>query len=194
MAGIWQEQGSGVVTVAQSGIGPARLLGLPFAAAGGWFLYQFAGGLLHPGELTIAGWIMLPVMAAVFLVPGWIILFGRKRTRIDVTRREATEEFDFLIFARRKTTRIPLDAHVMLRYESGSSRSNLFYTHVYLVPDDAARILVGLFPASNKAAGMELAQKLAALLAIPVQDRCVEKGDVGPSGVVVAQLDPEDAD
>src|SRR5215471_4022599 len=90
----WREDGPGVVVITPGGIGAMRLLGLLFGAPGAWLLYQFVDGVLHPDTMTIFGWVMLPVMAAVFVVPGWIILFGRKRTRIDITRREATEELD----------------------------------------------------------------------------------------------------
>jgi hypothetical protein len=88
--------------------------------------------------MTIAGWIMLPRIAAVFLVPGWIILVGRKRTRLDVSRREAAEEFDFLVHTRRKVTAIARDAHVMLRYESAGDSSNVYLLHVYLDTSAAA--------------------------------------------------------
>ena len=66
--------------------------------------------VLHPDEMTIFGWVLLPVMAAVFLVPAWIILVGRKHTRLDATRREATEAFDLLVYTRRRTTAVPRDA------------------------------------------------------------------------------------
>ena len=58
---VWGEDGPGRVTIEHGGIGPARLFGLPFAAVGAYFLYQFLDGVLHPAELTIAGWVLLPV-------------------------------------------------------------------------------------------------------------------------------------
>src|SRR5262249_44476786 len=143
---------------------------------------------LHPDEMTIFGWILLPVMAAAFLIPGWIILFGRKRTRIDATRREATEEFDFLVYTRRKATPIPRDAHVMLRNEKSGNGTAI---HVYLEP---GLILLTMFGPREKPAAVEFAQKIARLLGVDVKDLCVEQGEIDAAGVVVDRLGPEDAD
>jgi hypothetical protein len=198
----WSEPAPGVVLVTPGGIGLVRLLGLFFAVPGAYFLYQFLDGVLHPSEMTIAGWIMLPAIAAVFLVPGWIILVGRKRTRLDVSRREAAEEFDFLVYTRRTVTAIPRDAHVMLRYESASDSSNVYLLHVYLdasaaTPGNCGRgglILLALFGAKEKPAALEFAHKVAGLFGTDVQDRCVEGGEVTAAGVVVDRLGPDEAD
>jgi len=196
----WSEPAPGVVLITPAGIGLVRVLGLVFAVPGGYFGYQFLDGVVHPSTMTIAGWVMLPVIAAVFLVPGWIILFGRKRTRLDVSRREAAEELDFLVYARRKVTAIPRDAHVMLRYEAGSRDSNVYMLHVYLDVSTAAPagrgsatlMLLSLFGATQKPA-LEFAHKVAGLFGIDVQDRCVESGEVTAAGVVVDRLGPDEA-
>jgi hypothetical protein len=208
----WREPAPGVVLITPGGMGAARLFGLLFAMPGGYLLYQFLDGVLHPGELTIAGWVMLPLFAAVFLVPGWIIVFGSKRTRLDTTRREATEEYAFLVYTRRKTTRIPRDAHVMLRYEQGSTRQvrgpvttsavTGYQLCVYLDPaapapggrSRAELILLSIFGSNEKDAALAFAHKVAALVGIDVQDRCFEGGEIGAGGVVVDHLGSEDAD
>jgi len=199
----WTEPAPGVVVISPAGIGLVRLLGLFFAVPGGYFLYQFLDGVLHPEEMTIAGWLMLPAIAAVFLVPGWIILFGRKRTRLDATRREAIEEFDFLVYTRRKVTSIPRDAHVLMRYEADSGKTpGIYLLHVYLdasapAPPErgpAKLILLSLFGAKGKPEALEVAHKVAGLLGIDVQDRCVEAGEVSAAGIVVDRLGPDDAD
>ena len=56
------------------------------------------------GELTIAGLVMLPVFILAFAVPGWILVFGRKRTVIDAARRAVVEVRDFLIHRFREET------------------------------------------------------------------------------------------
>jgi hypothetical protein len=188
----WRDDGPGAAVITPGGIGVMRLLGTPFAAAGLWFLYQFLGGVLHPSEMTVFGWIILPVLAAVFLVPGWIILFGRKRTRLDATRREAIEEFDLLVFTRRKPTAIPREAHVLLRYEKGGSETN-YPAHVYL-DSGGGLILLTMFGSKEKAAALAFAHRIAGLFGIDVQDRCFERGEVTAGGVVVDRLGPEDAD
>ena len=190
----WTDDGPDSFTISQGGMLVGRLFGIPFAAAGAYFLYHFVTGALHPSEMTIAGWLLLPLMTALFLVPGWILLVGRKRTRIHASLREATEEFDFLVYTRRATTRIPREAHVMLRYESAGKSTNVYHTHVYLVPSEDKRILLSMFGSAEKAAAMELGQRVARALGIDVQDRCFEGGEVTAGGVVVDRLGPEDAD
>ena len=186
----WREDGPNVFVVTPGGIGAVRLVGLLFGAPGVWFLYQFAGGLLHPEEMTVFGWVLLPVMAAVFLVPAWIILVGRKRTRLDATRREATEEFDLLVYTRRTTRSIPREAQVMVRYEKSG---NDYPAHVYL-DVNGTLILLAMFAADAKLAALEFARKVAGPFGIDVQDRRVENGEVAAGGVVVDRLGPDDAD
>jgi hypothetical protein len=186
----WREEGPDVVVIVPGSIGPARLFGLPFAAIGAYFLYQLAGGAAG-GELTAAGWIVLPVMAAVFLAPGWIILFGHKRTRIQVSLREATEEFDFLVYTRRQRTRIPAGAHVLLRYEKIGER---YPAHVHLVISARKMILLAIMPDGDAEGAIAFARKVAARLGLDVHDRRVENGEVAAGGVVVDRLGPDEAD
>ena len=49
-------------------------------------------GLASARNIAPATLVLLPVMAAVFLIPAWIILVGRKRTRIDTTTREINQK------------------------------------------------------------------------------------------------------
>jgi len=188
----WREDGPGVAVITPGGAGAVRLTGLLFGAPGAWLLYQFIGGVLHPEEMTIFGWILLPIMAAVFLVPAWVILVGRKRTRLDATRREATEEFDLLVHTRRKTTAIPRDAHVLLRSEQ-AGKSTIYATHVYLAAGGSL-ILLTMFGDKDKAAALEFARRVGGLVGIDVQDRSVERGEVNAAGVVVDRLGPDEAD
>jgi hypothetical protein len=198
-----QEIEPGVFVVTPGGIGPVRLVGLLFGAPGAWLLYQFLGGVLHPAEMTIFGWILLPIMAAVFLVPAWLILFGKKRTRIDTRVREAVEEFDLLVYTRRTTTAIPRDALVVVRFEVGSTSSRQgvvaddtvtrFMTTVNLAAGGKV-LLLAIFAEKQKAEAMLFAGKIAGLLGADVQDRCFAGGEIAAGGVVVDRLGPDDAD
>ena len=190
----WQAEGPAQATIRQGGVGAARLFGLPFLAAGGYLAYQFLGGVLHPGELTWAGWTLLPLVTAAFLVPGWILVAGRRRTRLDSARREVVQEMDYLVYTRRIVSRVTSDSHVLLRYEKGSSSSHRVDIHVYVDTDGKRPALIGLFGGGQKTEALAFAAKAAAFLTIPVRDRLVEKGEVTAGGVVVDELDPEEAD
>jgi hypothetical protein len=186
----WNESGPGRVIIRQPGAGAVRLLGLPFLATGGYFVYHLAGGLLHPGELTIAGWILLPIMAAAFFIPGWLLTAFRKRAELDAASREAIEVFDFFLFTHRKKSLVPSKAHVMLRYERGSKR---FRAHVYLVAGQAQILLVTL-DAGEADAARTLAQRVAHFFDIHVVDQLVDAGEVTSGGVVVSKLEAGEAD
>jgi hypothetical protein len=190
----WQTDGPAQATIRQGGVIVARLFGIPFLLAGLYFGYQFVGGALN-GELLLGGWTLLPLMMAAFLVPGWILVFGRKRTRLDAARREVVEEMDYLVYTRRKASRVTSDSQVMLRYEQGSKSDTgtRYDIHVY-VETGAQMALIALFGDKQKTEALAFAAKAAAFLTIPVRDRLVENGEVTSGGVVVEQLDPEDAD
>lgn len=200
----WQTDGS-QATIRQGGVGAARLFGLPFLAGGGYLAYQFLGGVLHPGELTWAGWTLLPLMAAVFLVPGWILVAGHKVVRLDNARLLVIEEFRYYVYTRRTVTPVTNASTVMLRFEEGSTSTTRgavttsgrtrFDIHVYVTtPDKPPTTLVGLFNEAQQAEARAFAAKAAAFLGLAVQDRIVERGDVTSGGVVVEQLEPEEAD
>ena len=194
----WQTEGPAVATVRQGGPIAARLFGIPFLLAGGYLGYQFVGGMLSPGELTWAGWTLLPLMAMAFLVPGWILTAARRTTRLDAAKRVVVEELDYRVYARRTSSEVSRDSVVMLRYESSSassnSNSNPIYTiNVYLETPGKKLVLLALFSDGQKSEALAFATKAAAFLSITTSDRLVEGGEVTSGGVVVAALDPDEA-
>jgi hypothetical protein len=200
----WSEETPGHVTLRQGGAAAARWFGAPFLAVGGYFGYQFVDGALHPGELAWAGWTLLPLFAAAFLVPGWILLVGRRRTRLDAARREVVEELDFLVYTRRISTRVSSDSRVMLRYERGSTTERRgviadttvtgFDIHVYLETPGSRLAMLALFSGGQKSEALAFAARAAAFFSVPVEDRMVEGGEVSSGGVVVDRLGPDEAD
>ena len=203
MSADWQDQGPANVVITPTGLGMARVFGLPFAAIGAYLLYQFVSGGVR-GELTGAGWVLLPIVTAAFLVPGWLILAFRKRIHLDAGRREATEEFDFLIYRRRTTTALSAGGSVMLRFERLSQRSaqgpllstgaTTYAIHVYLVADQRRNVLIALFGEKQKPEALAFAGKAAAFFGLEVQDQCHQGGEVNSAGVVVERLGPDEAD
>ena len=188
-----------MATVRQGGPIAARLFGVPFLLAGGYLGYQFVGGMLSPGELTWAGWTLLPLMAMAFLVPGWILTAGRRTTRLDAAQRLVVEELDYRVYARRRSSPVSCDSLVMLRYESSSASSNsnsnpIFTINVYLETPGQQGVLLALFSDGQKGKALAFATKAAAFLSVTTSNRLVEGGEVTSGGVVVAALDPDEAD
>ena len=199
----WQTEGN-QATIRQGGVVVARLFGVPFLLFGGYLVYQFLDGAMHPGELTLPGWVGLPLISAALIVPGWILVAGRKRTRIDRARREVIEEFDYLVYTRRTVSPLSANSKVLLRYEEGSTSSTRgavtthastrYDIHVYVTDAGTSMPLIGLFSEQQKPEAMAFAAKAAGFLGIGTQNCMIEGGAVNSGGVVVEHLDPEDSD
>ena len=194
MAGLtvdWQQDGQ-EATIRQGGalVNAARLIGVPFLLAGGYLLNIFIGGLLHD-ELTIVGWIVLPLLGLAVALPGWCLLVWRRRARLNNARREAAEELDFIIFKRRWASPVSDKSVVRLRFERGSKDSNLYDIHVDVVTPGQKDTMIGLFAAKQKDEALALATRAAAFMGITVLNKMVEGGTVTSGGVVVDEKDPE---
>jgi len=88
----WTITADGRFLVRNHFAGPRFLIGLPFLLTGLWFFIQyFVLGLaefISAGDIPgifkdFFGWIVILIMSAVFLVPGWILCFVRRGVLID---------------------------------------------------------------------------------------------------------------
>jgi hypothetical protein len=100
----------------------AKLMGLPFLAAGLYLLWQLVSGVIGLfvpswGAITGAGLIVLPVFIAFMGIPGWLLIVSRKRTLIDVAHRQVVEIFDHLVYRQRKVRPVPRGAVVRIRLD-----------------------------------------------------------------------------
>lgn len=186
----WTEQGTrAIVSLPLPFV--ARLFGVPFLAVGLYLGSILVGGFLHPSEMTMAGWTLLPVVTLAFLAPGWALMLMRKRVVIDAGARVALDETNFLIYTKRTSTHLPADTQVVLRVERGSggtnSRNPLYWIHVHLITD-TAEVLLAMFADREKAEARAFASRVAAFLRTDVQDRIVDHGEVNAAGVVVERL------
>lgn len=197
----WKQDGR-QATIRQGGflLNAARLVGVPFLIAGGYLLYQFIGGLLND-DLTLVGWIVLPLLGVGVALPGWCLLVWRRRARLDNAKREVVEELDFILFRWRWAVPVTTDSVVRLRYEQGSTSSTQgavitqtatrYDIHVDVVTPRQKDTMIALFSEEQKAEARALCAKAAAFMGIAMQDKMVEGGEVGSGGVVVDMLDPE---
>lgn len=189
----WTEQGTRAVVSLPVPIA-ARLFGLPFLGFGLYFLRILVTGAMHPADMTIAGWTLVPLMMLAFLVPGWGLVFLRKRVAIDAGARTVVDESDFLVYVKRTSSPLLSDAHVMVRYELGTpgddDSESVYWTHVYLVT--GTPVLIGMFAQQESADADALARRAAEFLRVDLRDRRVERGEVNAGGVVVGALGPDE--
>jgi hypothetical protein len=179
----WHEDGPSGIVVEQRGSWILRLFGVPFLAVGGTVLYQFVDGVWNH-DLTIAGWVGLPLVAASFLVPGWIMSFARRRTRLDLAERAMTEEVDFLVFRRRKKHTVPAGAAVRLSHElrrtgsnGGQTRTHLFCP-LELELEPGRCVLVAEFDGAEAEDALRLARRVGAFYGIRVRDLRKKEGEL----------------
>jgi hypothetical protein len=91
------------------------LFGTPFLLVGLYFLYQYLimgiiafiqagdwGGLFS----NMFGWLIIILIALLFLVPGWVIVFLRHKVIIDTRLGQLIQTQDFLIYKRVKQYRL----------------------------------------------------------------------------------------
>jgi hypothetical protein len=197
----WHQDGQ-QATIRQGGVlvNAARLIGVPFLLVGAYFGRFFFEGLFD-GGLTIAGWIVLPLLMVGAALPGWCLLMWRRRARLDNAKREVAEELDFIIFKRRWAAPVTSKSTVRLRFEQGSTSSTQgavtthsttrYDIHVDVVTPGQKDTMIALFSEEQKAEAVELAKKAAAFLGITVSNKMVERGTVTSGGVVVDEHDPE---
>ena len=181
----WSRDDRGL-TIHQKGSLTTRLFGVPFLAAAGIAGWHFVTGLLgfvvrSLGELTLAGLVMLPVFILAFSVPGWILVFGRKRTVLDVARRVVVEVRDFLVHSLRDETAVPKDAAVRAHIEAsqGSNRTIVLLL-VEIVSKKEAPIQIAVFDPKEVEPARELAIAAAGVLGVSLVDD-VDKGPMRPS-------------
>lgn len=181
-----RRDGPDQMTVIQSGSFVARLFGLPFSAIGIYFLYHLVMGLVPGhGELTVAGIVILPIMTAAFLVPGWILILGRKLTTIDLTRREIVEVRDFIVHRRQQVSSIAEARKVLVKRElsrsssssSGTSSRALVQCVVSIALDGDRDALLAVFGTKNEeeTRALSLGQEVAAFTGLPFEDARAEE-------------------
>jgi hypothetical protein len=181
----WSRDDRGLV-IHQKGSLITRLFGVPFLAAAGFLGWHLVTGLLgfvvpSQGELTVAGLVMLPICVLLFGTPGWILVFGRKRTVLDAARRVAIEVRDFLIYSFREETAVPREAVIRAHIEAsqGSNRTIVLLL-VEIVSKKNSPIQIAVFDPKEVVPARELAMEAAAVLGASLVDD-IDKGPMASS-------------
>lgn len=129
------------------------LFGTPFLLVGLYFLYQYLImgiiAFIQAGDgwglfSNMFGWFIIILIALLFLVPGWVIVFMRHTVIIDTSLGQLIRTQDFLIYKRVKQYR--LDEFERIQAKQARSRGSQstrkpLYT-VELTTKDGERVVV----------------------------------------------------
>ena len=171
--------------IGMSGGTAARLFGAPFLAAGAYLGYYLVLNLaaIVTGRAALSeflpGTIVLIVMRAAFLVPGWLLMFSRARVEIDRVARTVTSIRDFRVYklqerrALSEFDRLEVDRLKVSSRQSGGTRRPAF--KVALAGTAGSSVLVGVFDEWEDA--MAHGRRLGPLISLPLEDR----SDAGPT-------------
>lgn len=168
---------TGAITIQMSGGLSGRLFGLPFLVAGGWLASQVVGAVTDlvtgraAGAQMAAGLLVLIVVTAAFLVPGWMLVCARSRVEIDRTSGAVTAVRDYRVYQQREQRRLSeftrLAVDMLTTASNPRRRANPAF-QVELVAPTGGNVLVGL--ADDGSSAMDLGRRLGALLGLPVED------------------------
>jgi len=156
----------------------ARLFGLPFLLVGGYLAYQLAGGVadLVAGRAAIAemlaGTLLLILMTAAFLVPGWLLVASRAFMDIDRATRSVTYTRDFRVYQWRNVRQlsefdcIEVDHLTVSTNRQSSGKASY---QIELAARSRKNVVVGLF--DDGKAALTVARELSSAIDLPVVDR-----------------------
>src|SRR5262245_32574617 len=120
----------------------------------------------------LPGTVLLVVMTAAFLIPGWLLIFSRAAVEIDRSRRTVTFTRDFRIYQQRgvrqlsEFERVEVD-HITVSTNRQSTGKPTF--QVELAARNRKNIVVGLFDDGD--AALTFGRELAGMIELPVADR-----------------------
>jgi hypothetical protein len=145
------------------------LFGTPFLLVGFYFLYQYLImgiiAFIQAGDWwglfsNVFGWLIILLIALLFLVPGWVIVFLRHRVIIDTKLGQLIQTQDFRIYQRVKQYRLDdfesIQARQVKPRRSQTTRKPLYA--VELTKKDGETVVV----ATDE---FDLAKKLRATIA-----------------------------
>lgn len=169
---------AGAIAITMGTNWPARLFGLPFLLVGLWLGHHLVEGVLDlaNGRATVSemfvGTLLLTVVTAGFLVPGWLLIASRARVEIDRMKGTVSSVRDLRVYRQVRSrplsdfSRLEVD---VLTVSSNSSRGSRSGYQVELAALNRKNQRVGLFDAGDHA--MSHARRLGALIGVPVEDR-----------------------
>ena len=169
-------ESGGAIEITLSGGLAAKLFGLPFVLVGLYFAYNLVLGVveLATGRAAIGemlfGTMVVVVMTAAFLVPGWLLIASRSRIEIDRTSRRVVAIRDLRVHQIREER--PLDEFTAITVDRlGSSptrQSSVRSWQVELTAPSHKNQVIGLFDDDEEALGF--ARRISFATNLPVDD------------------------
>ena len=167
------EQG-GRLEITLGGDTTSKLIAVPLLLIGGYFAYQLVAGLLDIargraalGEMAV-GTVLVLIMAAAFLVPGWMLLAARARIEIDRTARTVSAVRDLRLHQIRERRSLDEFERVEVdRLTVAPNRQTAGRTW-QVEPRSKTNVLVGLF--DDDEAAMGFARRVGLATSLPVDD------------------------
>lgn len=168
----WTPAKNGRMVIAgSSGVG-GIVFGAPMLGFGLYFLYKYLVlGIIEyvkVGDIAglfsgIFGWLVVILIGSIFAVPGWLLVFMRRRVVVDTVSGKVEDMKDFLLFKRGKVHRLADFGSVQVV----ATRDNKsFLQEVRLISRGKGDHLVAGILFDGEAA-RRLGQELAALLRLP---------------------------
>src|SRR5262245_13830731 len=166
----------GTIEISLSGGIAARLFGAPFLLVGAYFAYYLVLGVvdLVTGRAALGemffGTVILVVMTAAFLVPGWLLVASRGRIEIDRASRRVVSIRDLRVYQHRQER--SLDEFTAITVDRlGSSRtkpSSVRSWQVELTSPSRTNQVIGLIDDDEEA--VAFARRISLATGLPVDD------------------------
>ena len=166
--------GAGAIRIVLGGGGTARLFGVPFLLAGAWLGHHLILGLFQlvtgtSGLEMIPGTILLLIMTAAFLLPGWARLVARAVVEIDRARGIVTIVRDLRFYQHRHERKLSEFSTIEVDLLSTApNKRNSRAFQVELTAATRQNQVIGLFDDADEA--LRHGQHLSGLLGLPLQD------------------------
>jgi len=179
----WKRDGGRIVVTGNPGIG-RYLFGVPWLLFGLHFYYKSLilgiAEYIKAGDIAgiftgMFGWLLIVLFGAIFVVPGWLFVFLRRRVVVDVGRGMVDEMNDYLLFRRGKSHRLGefnsvLLAETVSRGKNSSGTVTTSMHEVRLMPRrEGEHVLAAIM--QDEEEGKRLGTAIADLLNLPFSAR-----------------------
>jgi len=174
----WIQEGKERIVVTGNPGAGRYIFGIPWLLFGVYFLYRYlimgiveyiqAGDII--GIFTGAlGWLaIILIFGGIFIVPGWALVFLRRKVVIDALQREVDEKNDFLIFSRGKSHLLANFDRILLveTYSRSKDGPGIYMHDIRLMAKEAQEyVLVGVM--QDEAEAERLGQAVSELTGLP---------------------------